>query len=99
MSDSEQNLKEALSERDASKTALLEMEIAHHEQIANSGSDKEKSRLDLAKITTEKETLEVTLELKDKELKARKDEHRLEVSRLQLAKDECQRDVQAKAAK
>ena len=35
--------------------------------------------MDLAKIVTEKETLEMTLELRDKELKAKKEEFRKEL--------------------
>lgn len=79
LAESEARVKVVMQERDAVKNSLLELEIANHERQESSGSEKEKERLDKAKLVTEKETLEVTLDLRDKELKAKKEEHRLEV--------------------
>ena len=64
------------SERDQAKNALLEHEIAQHEKQADLGAEKEKVNLEVARLNTEKETLEVTLERRDKELKAKKEEFR-----------------------
>ena len=52
------------------------MEIAKHEG-ENSWADREgELKMKLAQLTTEKETLEMTLKLRDNEIKSRKEENR-----------------------
>ena len=72
------------SERDQAKNALLEHEIAQHEKQADLGAEKEKVNLEVARLNTEKETLEVTLERRDKELKAKKEEYRESLVRISI---------------
>ena len=79
VADLESKVSKLSAERDSAKSSLLELEIARHENEANVGSEREKVKLDLAKVVTEKETLEMTLELRDKELKAKKEEFRKEL--------------------
>lgn len=73
-------------ERDVLKTSLLELEIANHEQQNTKKEDREKIKIECAKLTTEKETLEMTLDLRDKELKAKKEEYRKDLVRRQHQK-------------
>ena len=55
---------------------ILEVEIAKHES-ENSWADREgELKMKLAQLTTEKETLEMTLKLRDNEIKSRKEENR-----------------------
>ena len=63
-------------DRDALKNSLLELEITVHEKEESSASANELKtlKLELARLATEKETLEVTLELRDKDLKSRKED-------------------------
>ena len=44
-------------------------------------SERERSRLEVARVSTEKETLEVTLERREKELKAKREEFKKELVR------------------
>ena len=44
--------------------------------------ERERSRLDVARISTEKETLQVTLDRREKELKAKREEFKKEVVRM-----------------
>ena len=55
---------------------ILEVEIAKHES-ENSWADREgELKMKLAQLTTEKKTLEMTLKLRDNEIKSRKEENR-----------------------
>lgn len=72
-------LASVMSERDRVKNSLLDLEITNHENQANLGSEREKTKLDVARLVTEKETLEVALDRRDKELKAKKETFRDEL--------------------
>ena len=76
--DLKEKLKFMRNERDAAKSAILEEEIAKHEYREKLTRKDSESKMELAQLTTEKETLEVTLELREKELKTRKEEFREE---------------------
>ena len=71
-------LKSARNERDTARSSLLEIEIAKHECEEGLVKQESESRMKLVQLTTEKETLEVTLELREQELKSRKEELRQE---------------------
>ena len=71
-------LKTARNERDSAKSSLLELEIAKHECEEGLAKQDSDSKMKLVQLTTEKETLEVTLELREQELKSRKEELRQE---------------------
>ena len=68
-------------ERDGLKSSVLELEISNHEHQNNKNTDKEKLKIECAKLATEKDTLEMTLDLRDKELKAKKEEYRKDLAR------------------
>ena len=76
--DLKEKLKQMRNERDAAKSAILEEEIAKHEYREKLTRKDSEAKMELAQLTTEKETLEVTLELREKELKTRKEEFREE---------------------
>ena len=71
-------LKLVCNERDSAKSSLLELEIAKHECEEGLAKQDSDSKMKLVQLTTEKETLEVTLELREQELKSRKEELRQE---------------------
>ena len=87
------------AEKDSAKNSLLELEIAHHESEANVGTEREKVKLDLAKVVTEKETLEMTLELRDKELKAKKEEFRKKLANMEASKADSVKETQMKSVR
>ena len=64
------------NERDNAKSSLLELEIAKHECEEGLSKQDNEIKMKIAQLTTEKETLEVTLGLREQELKARKEELR-----------------------
>ena len=78
VSDLRAKLKTARNERDSAKSSLLELEIAKHECEEGLAKQDSDSKMKLVQLTTEKETLEVTLELREQELKSRKEELRQE---------------------
>ena len=66
------------NERDKAKSSILELEIAKHECEEYLTKQDSELKMKTAQLTTEKETLEVTLALREKELKTRKEEFREE---------------------
>ena len=66
------------NERDTAKSSLLEIEIAKHECEEGLSKQDSESKLKMVQVTTEKETLEMTLGLREQELKTRKEELRQE---------------------
>ena len=64
------------AERDQIRNNLIEAEIANHEGQTSLGQEREKVKMDVAKLTTEKETLQVTLQHREEELKNKKEEFR-----------------------
>jgi len=79
-----EKLKVCQQERDSAKNSLIEVEIAKHES-ENSWADREgELKMKLAQLTTEKETLEMTLKLRDNEIKSRKEENRGEREKSEL---------------
>ena len=56
-------------------------------------------KMEVAKLTTEKETLEMTLDLRDRELKAKKEEFRGELSSLEQRKSELEQEADAKSSR
>ena len=74
--DLKSKLKCMKNERDNAKSSLLELEIAKHECEEGLSKQDNAIKMKLAQLTTEKETLEVTLGLREQELKARKEELR-----------------------
>ena len=69
-------LRSMKNERDNAKSSLLELEIAKHECEEGLSKQDNEIKMKIAQLTTEKETLEVTLGLREQELKARKEELR-----------------------
>lgn len=68
-------------ERDYAKTSLLEIEIAGHEQDQSRQDEVNSLKLEVARLQTEKETLEVTLARRDSEIKSKKEECRQETEK------------------
>eukprot|EP00095_Tigriopus_kingsejongensis_P010803 maker-scaffold1931_size24754-snap-gene-0.11 protein:Tk10803 transcript:maker-scaffold1931_size24754-snap-gene-0.11-mRNA-1 annotation:"golgin subfamily a member" len=87
------------AERDSAQHTLLEMEITHHDHQNHLGSEREKSKMDIARLATEKETLEVALERRDRELKSKKESFRQDTVRLEKVKADLEADVQVKAGR
>ncbi len=79
LADTRERSNSLATERESLKNSLLELEISKHEGQATLVEERERARMELAKVTTEKETLEVTLERRDKELKAKKEDFRTEL--------------------
>ena len=71
-------LSSVISERDALKTSLLEAEIAGHEGDQAKSNEIETIRVEVAKLHAEIETLQVTLDVRDNEIKVKKEELRIE---------------------
>jgi len=94
-----EKLAKLMAERDVVKSSLLEMEISTHESKDRLGEEREKTKLEMAKLATEKETLEVTLDRRDKELKQKKEEARTQVAELTRAKEDAEKAVHAKDAR
>ncbi len=92
-------LKTLRQERDALKTSLLEQEIVNHEHQNSKNTDKEKLKIECAKLATEKETLEMTLDRRDKELKAKKEEFRKELATHAEHKGELEKEAQSKSSR
>ena len=77
-SDLKTKLQVMRNQRDTAKSSLLEIEIAKHECEEGLSKQDSESKLKMVQLTTEKETLEMTLELREQELKTRKEELRQE---------------------
>ncbi|TRY63426.1 hypothetical protein TCAL_15188 [Tigriopus californicus] len=86
-------------ERDRVKNSLLDLEITNHENQAHLGSEREKTKLDVARLVTEKETLEVALDRRDKELKAKKETFRDELAKLEQAKSQADAEIHTKTVR
>ena len=71
-----EKLKKCQSERDGAKASLIEVEIAKHEVEENMVKLESDLKMRITQLTTEKETLEVTLSLRDNDLKNRKEDSR-----------------------
>ncbi len=71
-----QEVIELKSERDAARTSLLEAEIKEHDLGKINCEEVNSLKLQLVKLQTERETLEMTLAIKETEIKARKEECR-----------------------
>ena len=56
-------------------------------------------KMEVAKLNTEKETLEMTLDLRDRELKAKKEEFRGELSSLEQRKSELEQEADTKSSR
>jgi len=78
------------------RNSLLELEISSHETKESLGSEREKAKLEIAKLATEKETLEVTLDRRDKELKQKKEDYREETEQLRQAKEDTEKALHTK---
>ena len=74
-------LKKCQQERDSVKNSLIEVEIAKHQGEEGALQREAELRMKITQLNTEKETLEVTLKLRDNELKNRKEESRQERER------------------
>ena len=74
-------LKKCQQERDSVKGSLIEVEIAKHESEEGALQRESDLKMRITQLNTEKETLEVTLKLRDNELKNRKEEGRQERER------------------
>ena len=77
----ESELAKVVTERDAFRNQVLEIEIACHKKDKLVDEDKEQLRCELVHMGTEKETLEMTLTLRELDLKNRKEEYRTELVR------------------
>jgi hypothetical protein len=66
------------TERDIAKASLLEAEIASHETDQSRSEQIEALKMEVAKFQTGRETLEVTLSVRDNEIKSKKEECRKE---------------------
>jgi len=77
-------LKKCQQERDSVKNSLIEVEIAKHEAEEAALQRESDLKMKITQLTTEKETLEVTLRLRDNELKNRKEESRQDREKSEL---------------
>lgn len=66
------------SERDSIKTTLLEAEIACHESHETNADELSSLQMEIARLQGEKETLQVTLRVRDNDIKAKKEDFRKE---------------------
>ena len=73
-----EDLSKVTSERDSMRNSLLEAEIANHENNNDRSRESENLKLELVKSQSAIETLEVTLSVRDNELKSKKEEIRKE---------------------
>ena len=73
-----EDLSKVISERDSMRNSLLEAEIANHESNNDRSKESENLKLELVKSQSAIETLEVTLSVRDNELKSKKEEIRKE---------------------
>lgn len=67
-------LVDVMSERDAMKANLLEVEIANHECDQAKVNEIDAFKIEIAKLQAEIETLNVTLKVRDSEIKAKKED-------------------------
>ena len=67
-------LVDVCNERDAMKANLLEIEIANHECDQAKFNEIEAFKVEIAKLQAEIETLNVTLKVRDSDIKAKKEE-------------------------
>jgi len=67
-------LVEVISERDAMRANLLEVEIANHEYDQAKVNEIDAFKVEIAKLQAEIETLNVTLNVRDSEIKAKKED-------------------------
>ena len=56
-------------------------------------------KMEVAKLNTEKETLEMTLDLRDRELKSKKEEFRSDLSTLEQRKSELEQETETKSSR
>ena len=73
-----EDLSKVTTERDSMRNSLLEAEIANHENNNDRSRESENLKLELVKSQSAIETLEVTLSVRDNELKSKKEEIRKE---------------------
>ena len=67
-------LVDVMSERDTMKANLLEVEIANHEYDQAKVNESDAFKIEIAKLQAEIETLNVTLKVRDGEIKAKKED-------------------------
>ena len=67
-------LVDVMSERDTMKANLLEVEIANHECDQAKVNEIDAFKIEIAKLQAEIETLNVTLKVRDGEIKAKKED-------------------------
>lgn len=75
--DLESKLTTVTAERDSLRTSLLEAEIADHEGNEAKHHEIENIKVGMTKLQAEIETMQVTLDVRDGEIKAKKDELKL----------------------
>ena len=94
-----EDLSKMKQEKDALRSSVLELEIANHEHQNSENADINGLKMEVAKLNTEKETLEMTLDLRDRELKAKKEEFRGDLALLESRKSELEQEVDAKSSR
>ena len=96
---SREELSRMKQEKDALRSSVLELEIANHEHQNSKNADIDGLKMEVAKLNTEKETLEMTLDLRDRELKAKKEEFRSDLSSLEKRKSELEQEADSKSSR
>ena len=96
---SREELSKMKQEKDALRSSVLELEIANHEHQNSKNADIDGLKMEVAKLNTEKETLEMTLDLRDRELKAKKEEFRSDLSFLEKRKSELEQEADSKSSR
>lgn len=64
----------AVNEKDSLRNSLLEIEIASHEGDNLKAGELDTLKIEIAKLQAEKETLNVTLSIRENEIRTKKDE-------------------------
>ena len=87
------------SDRDGLKNNILEMEIAQHENDEIKKTEGNEINIKVAGLITEKETLEMTLNLRDNEIKKLKEENRRDKETREIKCNDLNETITAKSMK